>query len=169
MTKIARIDRLEPDAWERVRAVRLRALTDAPDAFGSTISGERERPEHSWRGRLEYPSSIALVAAQDGEDVGLAFGAPYDGKPGFAGLFGMWVAPEARGSGVSRRLVRCVIDWAISQDYANLLLEVADDNKRAVAFYARMGFEPTGATGSLPAPREHIREHERVLSLTRSS
>jgi hypothetical protein len=28
-----------------------------------------------------------------------------------------------------------------------------------------MGFTPSGETGTLPAPRDHITEHERVLPL----
>jgi hypothetical protein len=35
--------------WEAIRDVRLRALLDAPDAFGSTYKAERGKAEPEWR------------------------------------------------------------------------------------------------------------------------
>jgi hypothetical protein len=46
-----------------------------------------------------------------------------------------------------------------------LVLDVADRNTAALAFYARKGFQPTGDTRTMPAPREHIREHRQSLTL----
>jgi len=46
-----------------------------------------------------------------------------------------------------------------------VLLDVADTNMAAIRLYARMGFVPSGVEGSLPPPREHIKEHQRVLVL----
>jgi hypothetical protein len=44
-------------------------------------------------------------------------------------------------------------------------LEVGDTNAYAVRLYERAGFVPTGVTASLPPPRAHITEHERILDL----
>jgi len=77
----------------------------------------------------------------------------------------MWVAPEARGKSIGAALIAAVVDWARRQGFDRLLLDVADDNIPAISLYARKGFEPTGAVSSLPAPREHIVEHERALKL----
>jgi len=97
--------------------------------------------------------------------VGLVTGAEYQGRDGAAGLFGMWTSPERRGSGVGTRLVEGVVSWARSAGYERVLLEVADTNAAAIRLYERMGFTPTGVTGTLPAPRAHISEHERELIL----
>jgi GNAT superfamily N-acetyltransferase len=77
----------------------------------------------------------------------------------------MWAEPEARGSGVATALVESAIDWARSRGFERIVLDVGDHNARAIAFYGRMGFEPTGATGTLPEPRTHILEHERARTL----
>lgn len=167
MSRVARIDRVDPDAWERVRAVRLRALEDAPDAFCSTVAGESAKPETEWRRRLVYPQSITLVAAIDDVDVGLAFGAAYEGKPGCGGLFGMWVDASARGTGTGDALVQAVIDWAIERGYERLVLEVAEQNPPAIRLYERMGFEATDATRPLPPPRDYIVEREYELDLSK--
>jgi ribosomal protein S18 acetylase RimI-like enzyme len=159
------IERMQPDGWQRVRAVRLRALADAPDAFGTTLAEDEARPLAVWRTRLEAPEAATFVAIVDGLDVGLAVGRPHDGREAAAGLFGMWVAPGCRGRGVGDALVDAVIAWAQAGGYRRVLLDVADDNAPAIALYQRKGFAPTGATGTLPAPRQHVREHERALEL----
>ena len=161
------IQRSTPDDWQRVRAIRLRALADAPDAFGTTLAEDEARPLAEWRERLTRGGSATFVATQveGGADVGLVTGAAYDGRAGDAGLFGMWVAAPFRGRGVASALVDAVIAWARASGYHRLLLDVGDDNLAAIRLYEAKGFVPTGARGSLPPPRDHVPEHERVLFL----
>jgi len=78
----------------------------------------------------------------------------------------MWVAPEVRRRGVGGMLVDAVIEWARSNGVTRLLLDVADNNAPAIELYARKGFEPNGEVGTLPPPREYIREHQRELRLS---
>jgi len=156
--------RLSPDAWERYRAIRLRALADDPDAFGSTLAREDAFTPAEWRARLAGEAAVFLAVVA-GEDAGTAVGAPWRERPGVAGLFGMWVAPAARGRGLGDRLVRAVISWARDGGFARLVLEVGDANANAVRLYERHGFVATGRCGTLPPPREHVTEHERALEL----
>jgi len=58
-----------------------------------------------------------------------------------------------------------VIEYARSRGASRLLLDVGDHNQQAIALYARKGFRPNGQTGALPAPRNHIHEHQRELRL----
>jgi GNAT superfamily N-acetyltransferase len=158
-------ERMGPGAWERVRAIRLRALADAPDAFGSTLAEALAQPQPVWRARLADPRAATFLVGSHAGDVGLVTGAPFEERPGAAGLFGMWVAPEVRGRGVGDVLVDAVVAWARAAGHERLSLDVADTNVAAIALYARNGFVATGVTGSLPPPREHILEHERSLPL----
>lgn len=160
------IERLAPADSERARAIRLRALRGAPDAFWTTLAEEEQRPPELWRERLAAADAATFVAHRGGVDVGLIVGAPHHGHEGDAGLFSMWVAPEARGKGVAAALIDAVVAWAREQGYRNLHLAVADANEAAARLYERMGFSATGGGGSFPPPREHITEHERVLDLT---
>lgn len=159
------IQKMLPADWARVRTLRLNALEDAPDAFGTTLAEDRARPLGDWRVRLEDESHVTFVARMEDADVGLATGSFYEGLARTAGLFGMWVAPSARGCGVGGALVDAVIAWARSQGYERILLDVGDDNPAAIRLYESRGFQPNGATGSLPAPREHVLEHQRELRL----
>ncbi len=157
------IQRLTPGEAKRLRAIRLRALSNAPDAFGSTFEETAARPPKSWPKQLAELATFVVVL--DGYDVGMVRGIRYEGKPGAAILLSMWVAPAVRGKGVGEALIDAVVDWARSEGFVHLLLDVADENAPAVALYARKGFKPTGETSTLPPPREHIREHQRTLDL----
>ncbi len=152
--------------WQRIRAIRLRALADTPDAFGTTLAQDEARPDSEWQSRAKNDDVAHFLAiSSDQDSVGLAVGAPYTGYTDAAGLFGMWVAPEVRCHSVGRALVQAVIAWARDENYRCVLLDVGDTNAAAIRLYESCGFVRTGKTGSLPAPRQHIREHQRLLSL----
>ena len=159
------VERMTPEGWERVRAVRLRALLDTPDAFGRRHAEEVDRAPEIWQERLASQTVMTYLAVVDGLDLGIIAVADYEGKEGAAGIFSLWAAPEVRGSGAASRLIETAIEWARTGGFTRVLLDVADENPRAIAFYARHGFEPTGVTGTLPEPRTHVTEHERELKL----
>ena len=151
------IVRLGPDATDRLRAVRLRSLRDAPHAFGSEVSEVEARPPSSWVQQLrDLPTWVAVL---DGRDVGIVRGASGD-HPAASELISMWVAPEARGRGLGDALVRAVVDWARRRGSRTLRLEVASDNAPAQRLYARHGFAPTGRSTAMPPPRAHVHELE---------
>ena len=161
----ARVERIGLDGWERVRAVRLRALRDAPDAFGMTLAQEQARTPASWRERLTDPAAATFLAVDGQADVGLIVGRAYEGEPGAAGLFAMWVAPARRGRGIAQGLVDAVVAWARAGGFRRVLLDVGDENAPAVRLYAQKGFVPTGVTGCVSPDRAHVREHQRALDL----
>src|SRR5215813_4148445 len=63
------MQRLSMDEALRLRHIRLRALADAPDAFGSTYADVSAHPLDMWRQQLQ--ESVTFVAVRDGEDVGI--------------------------------------------------------------------------------------------------
>ena len=157
------IRRLAAEEAPRLRAIRLRSLAEAPDAFATTYDEAASLPLSSWTAQLR--KIVTFVAVVDGEDVGLVRGARDDSHADAAWLISMWVSPEVRGQGVGEALIDAVVEWARGSGARRLLLDVGDHNQPAIALYARMGFEPNGTTGSLPAPRDHMREHQRELRL----
>jgi ribosomal protein S18 acetylase RimI-like enzyme len=136
---------LTQDDWPIWRELRLAALAEAPDAFGSRLAdwqGEGDREER-WRGRLAIPGSYNIVALIDGSPAGMASGIPGD-EPGVAELISMWVSPAARGRGVGDRLLAAVEQWARQAGAAVLKLLVYEGNASAQALYRRAGFTGTG-------------------------
>ncbi len=157
------IETLEPSDWERGREIRLRALRDCPDAFGSTLERELQFSDDDWRRRLERTDATTIVAKDAADaDVGLIVGAPYDED---AGLYSMWIAPKARQHGIGGRLVDAVIAWSRGQQHQRILLDVGDWNVAAIRLYASKGFQPTGIASAFPPPRQHLIEHQRELLL----
>ncbi|MDD9932720.1 MAG: GNAT family N-acetyltransferase [Myxococcales bacterium] len=148
----------------RLRALRLRALRDAPDAFETTFESAAGWPDDSWAQQLA--ALPTFVAVRDGADVGMVRGAMDEDRPDTAWLISMWVAPEARRHGVGGLLVDRVVLWARELELTRLLLDVGDANAAAIALYAGRGFERTGVTSRLPPPRDHIAEHQRELRLS---
>lgn len=139
----------------RLRALRLRALADAPLAFGSTLAREEAFPDGVWDERATRGAAgedqVTYVALDDGRWVGLATGlaeAPDGSRPV---LVGMFVEPAARGRGIGGALVEAVVGWARGRGAAHLCLWVVSTNHPAVALYERCGFRPTGAR----QPLEH--------------
>jgi ribosomal protein S18 acetylase RimI-like enzyme len=157
------IRRLRTDEVTRFRAIRLRALRDAPAAFGTTFEDASAWPPDRWW-KL-FSSLLAFVAVEVDQDVGLVRTAPDPEVEGAARLGSLWVAPEARCRGVGSSLIEVVVRWARSARFEELLLDVSDDNDAAIRLYEAIGFTPTGRTSTFPAPREHLGKHQRRLRL----
>ena len=136
------VTRLAPGQWPTLRRARLRALEDAPYAFGSTWEEESDRPDEWWMTSTD--SLVWFVAEEAGEPVGLAAGL----TPGITGgspeVISMWVDAAHRGSGVADALLGALFEWAGGQGAGALALNVAEDNDRARRFYQKAGFLPTG-------------------------
>ena len=137
---------LGEDEWEQYRSVRLSALEESPEAFVATAEEERAFDEDLWRTRMRR--SQRLIAEQEGAAVGVASvgqarqeGEKENAK--VAELFGLWVAPAARGTGVATQLVQAGADAARKQGRSHLAYWVGADNGRAVAFASGFGFRPT--------------------------
>ena len=116
------------------RDVRLRALEDAPDAFGSTLAREIARTDDEWaeRARKIVEESVLALAITDEQAVGMAGGYRVPDRPDLADLWGMWVDPLYRGTDVARRLVGEVAEWASAIKADAIELWVVETNVRAV-------------------------------------
>lgn len=136
-----------PDEWRMFRDVRLRALADAPAAFGSTYDDWADAPEPRWHERLSAVE-FNVVARRDDAVLGMASGVPVGADQ--AELISMWVEPAARGTGVAGLLVRAVVDWAAAHERTTHLM-VRVDNARAIAAYERAGFVGLGPNPDQPA------------------
>jgi GNAT superfamily N-acetyltransferase len=142
------IRRLEPTEWRAYRELRLRGLADAPDAFGSTLAAESEKPDEHWIERLTTggapPWNLPLVADSGDELVGLVWGRIDPAATRTANIFQMWVAPERRGQGLGARLVDAVVTWARESRAREVVLRVTCGDSPALRLYARAGFVPEG-------------------------
>jgi ribosomal protein S18 acetylase RimI-like enzyme len=133
------------------QALRQRALRDNPEAFGSTYAQEQNTPLETIATRLgdggEAATSFVLGAADasNGPLCGLAgcyreTGVKQRHK---AVIWGMYVAPEARGRGMGRLLLDTVIARASRwPGLEQLSLSVVPENVAARTLYVGRGFVP---------------------------
>jgi ribosomal protein S18 acetylase RimI-like enzyme len=150
-----RLRQFERDEYGLMRALRLRMLEDAPDAFTITAESERGKPLAWWRDRLVStiadPKRLALVAEVDGEAVGSVLGVmdPFDRA--LCHLYALWVDPNARRAGVGAALVDAICEWARECGASQVELSVTVGNDVATRLYERAGFEDTGEREPLRA------------------
>ena len=142
------IRRFTPDEWRTYRDLRLRALSESPDAFGSTYEREVVLTDDDWRNRLAdgatSPNELPLLALADDAPAGLAWGRIADEKPDVAHIYSVWIAAEHRDRWLGRVLIRTVIDWARTRGMRLVQLDVTASNAAGVRFYRRLGFVEVG-------------------------
>jgi GNAT superfamily N-acetyltransferase len=153
--RTAVVRRVLSEDWSVLRSVRLAALADAPDAFGSTLAEEERYSEAEWRAWL-HPAAV-FVALTDGRPVGMAAGIVGD-HPEERKLVAAWVHPSHRRYGVGAALLSAVEAWAVEDGAATLVLWVTRGNTAAGALYRRHGFAPTGRVKPLPSNPTLIEE-----------
>jgi len=160
MLSPVQITRVGEDDWRTVRDVRLRALREDPDVFGSSLAREEMFAETHWRMRLR--SAATWVADEDGTPRGLVGMIQEPGSPATdRHVVQLWVAPEARRRGLGWALLDAVADAARAEGAATVSLWVGDANHAAGDLYVRAGFERTGERHALT--RDPSRVEERLV------
>ncbi|GAA2379938.1 GNAT family N-acetyltransferase [Dactylosporangium salmoneum] len=148
------VRRLGPEDWREWRDVRLAALADAPEAFGSSLAREGAYDEAEWRAWLRPERGLKALAGGDGI---IGAWVPED-RGGAVELYSMWVRPDARGRGIADALLAEALGWAEQEGRERVELWVIDGNDRARRLYERHGFRATGHTQ--PHPRDpEVLEH----------
>jgi GNAT superfamily N-acetyltransferase len=94
---------LDESEWRLYSDLRLRALEESPESFSAQLADEVDHDEQFWRGRMDRYHQ--LLAERDGRPQGIASLGPYAAEPSAGEIFGLYVVPEARSTGVSWRLV----------------------------------------------------------------
>ena len=125
------------------RDIRLEALRLSPEAFGSTFEQEHSQPPAYFEDVLARAAIFG--AFHEGDLLGVAgFRVQPGAKQAHKGLlWGMYVRPTARGTGVAKRLVGAVVDHA--RHHVELLqLVVVSDNEAAKRLYRHFGFVAYG-------------------------
>lgn len=162
-----KIRRLAPrDAAEFLR-VRLRSLREEPEAFLASPSEEVTVAE--LRRSLRPSRDRAIMGAfLDGRLAGVV-GVTRDGFAKArhkAVIWGVYVAPEARGLGLGRMLMRRALAHIRRAGVEQVLLSVGTTNRAARALYAACGFRGFGIERRcMKVGRRYVDEEWMVLRL----
>lgn len=126
---------------------------DHPDALAMIAGSEAElasiyRPEvrSAFSPEQLIESGTAFVVARrDGVPLGCGGVAPLDG---YGELKRIYVAPEARGTGVAKAIVARLEDIARGRGFPIMRLETGEASPEALALYARLGYVRRGPFGA---------------------
>jgi RimJ/RimL family protein N-acetyltransferase len=142
--QLLKVRRLETDDAGVYRELRLEGLERHPEAFCASWEDESARPASWWAERLQ---DSTVFGGWIGESplLGVAgFHVSGAAKLRHRGiLWGMYVRPEARGSGLAASLVQRVIEHARTL-VEEIGLTVVASNQAAHRLYSAAGFEPYG-------------------------
>jgi len=129
---------LTEDEWPEYRELRLAALRESPHAFLDSYDVEVAYEEDRWRSRMRR--AARLLATRDGGSVGIASVGVVGADPTVADIFGLWVDPAERHTGVAWALMEAAVDLAARQGLTQLHYWTGNENMRAIAFASNFGF-----------------------------
>ena len=149
------ISELRSAEWRVLRDVRLRALTDSPEAF--LANGEvDELSKEDWQDT--FTTGRWVVAATDRGIVGLA--RMLDDGVEAPHIESVWTDPGYRGRGIASTLIRWLVAKQQELGASEVLLWVLRSNQQARRLYEFLGFRPTGERQ--PVDGERIEERLRL-------
>ena len=125
-----------------LRELRLQALSDAPEAFGSTYERELARTTSDWQKWLS--PGVTFILESDSGANGIVAGVHDATDQAVVHLMALWVNPALRGSGAGDALVAAVVTWATSEGARVVRLDVMQGNGPARRCYERNGFRLRG-------------------------
>ena len=143
------IQRLRAGDAADFHQLRLQALHDAPSSFTTSLSTEEGMTPAQCAERMEGATLSAVWGARDVQGQLVAStGLLHDAKDKVrhkATIYAVYVAPQARGQGLSRQLVEAALAYARSQPLLDqVLLSVTSTNTAAHRLYLSLGFAAYG-------------------------
>lgn len=147
------VRRIRIDEGQRLRAIRLAALADAPGDSTTTLARTEARSDDHWIEAAAANASgglqatfFAIPTSEDPAEAPVGLIGAYANESGIVNLVGLWSAPGFRDVGVAPALLDAVAGWARTIGADRLRMWVVERNEFAHAFYLGQGFEPTGAS-----------------------
>jgi len=135
------VELITPNEWQRLRTIRLKALTESGHAFGGTFEAESAEDEATWR--LKFEKNDFLIASVDGADAGMLYIEVLKGDFGATcWIGGCWSDPQFRGKGLMRAMFTYIDEQ--DKDWKVQGLGVWTDNYNAIAAYEKLGFVKMG-------------------------
>jgi ribosomal protein S18 acetylase RimI-like enzyme len=138
------VRRIRRDEGRTLKVLRLRALADAPHAFGLTLAEASQRSDEEWAALAEQGAESATEAVFFAESertlLGMVMASVDDDDGSSSALRAMWVASTTRRQGVGRALVSAAVEWCSTIGTDKVQLWVARTNPEAIALYESMNF-----------------------------
>jgi ribosomal protein S18 acetylase RimI-like enzyme len=148
MRMYPKIRRLRPEDGEALVALRREALESHPLAFGSAVGEDRGLSLELVRASLADPDEQAVFGCFEGDHLAGMVGVRRDSgvkRRHRTYIWGMYVAPGARGKGAGRALLEAAVEQARAwPGIGQVRLSVTDPAIAAWKLYESVGFQAWG-------------------------
>src|ERR1700710_2821008 len=147
-----------------LRELRPAVWGEAPYGCGETLeealSADVASFDETADRHANSPATASFILYTEGHPAGLV-GAFIDEAPApRAFVYALWVAPAVRHLRGGELLVNAATQWLAERRVHDVFSWVTDENRKAMRFYERLGFGPTGERRRIPA---HPEEYETLL------
>ncbi|CAN7498062.1 N-acetyltransferase family protein [Aminobacter sp. LjRoot7] len=135
-----------PDDLDRITGIYADAV------LNGTASYELEPPSRAEMGQRYDSLTDAgypyLVAERDGVILGYAYAGPFRARPAYRFIVedSIYVAPEAKGSGIGKALMQALIDESTVLGFRQIIAVIGDGHadSASVKLHEKLGFHHTG-------------------------
>lgn len=137
---VVSVHRLTSDEWQVLKDLRVRSLTDSPDALLGDLEIERDLREGYWRAVIEHNAWVVASIGARKRAIGLAKLNLVEDE---AYAESLWVAPLYRRNGAARLLVAEIEKIAVEKGVTQLHSWILVENRTARKGILKLGFRST--------------------------
>ncbi len=141
------IFKLTPKDWKKLKDLRLEALREDGDAFGSSYAESAAHSDDEWKQKLANLKNPTVVVCDEGQAIGMAGAYQEKGVnlKHIAYIWGVYLRKSYRGKGVSIKLMEALlVEIAKNTEIEKINLNVNTGRLSAVKLYKKLGFKIAG-------------------------
>ncbi len=141
------IIKLNPEDWGKLKNIRLEALKEEGDAFGSSYTESATHSDEEWQRKLASPKNPTMVVCDEGQAIGMA--GAYQEKGAnvkhITYVWGVYLRKSYRGKGLGQKLMEALLDEiAKNTGIEKINLNVNTSRLSAIKIYEKLGFKIIG-------------------------
>jgi GNAT superfamily N-acetyltransferase len=135
---------LKSGDWNVYRDLRLRALQEEPQAYGSTYADNVSRPASFWKERLQdaLEEKIQWLVFAKLEDKLVGMAGAFSEEKNTVHVIAVYVIPEQRGKGISKLLMKdLLMRIKRNPEVKRIIVDVNPEQLPAFNLYKNSGFQ----------------------------
>ena len=133
--------------WRDYKKIRLDALMNNPESFGSSYREELNKDDKKWKERFKDTNRTVFIAFNHKLPIGVAL-VSYESAERFkhlAHIYSMYIKKEFRGKGISNLLIKSImLSLKRRKNIKKIKLNVVKQQVPAINLYKKFGFKIVG-------------------------